>query len=56
LDFGAQRQEFGRREDGEVDDGPCAGAIEDLAAGRINGTQDAARCRRLAAAAFADEA
>src|SRR5262249_61472855 len=53
---GPEGEQLGGREGWEVPDLVGAGAVEDLAAGRIDGAQDATRRRGLAAAAFADQA
>ena len=55
LDLGPQRQQLGGLQRREVDHLSGARAVEDFAAGRIDGAQDAARGGGLAAAAFANE-
>src|SRR5204863_6510227 len=56
LDLGPQRQQLALRQGREIDDLARSRTIEDLAAGRIDRAQDAARGGGLAAAALADQA
>jgi hypothetical protein len=56
LDLGPERQQLALRQGREIDHLSGLGAVEDLAAGRIDRPQDAARGGGLAAAALAHQA